>query len=344
MYLRRFLRLWFAICLACLMAFVPIARAQGQRSTENTVTALQYWVDFDPGCSGSFYEDVDDCWAFLYFLSRSPIALAGVSTVFGNTSGELAFRNARRWLLQVQQSHPDVALPDLHRGRSLPVNLSGEMTPAESALQTRLARSPDQSMTLILLGPASNAASILKTQPKLVKKVRRIVMLGGQFRGDAHWIPVNGRLRMRDYNVMKDPLAVQWLLDTGIPIDFIPVTAAFPHLLNAEKLTDSGLRGAAFEWLKKESLSWERFWRWGFGMDGFPAFDLLAAALVLEPEKFTCKRYDAVMGRFPNWVGQAPGLLFVSTPENTNSGALYQRCELTRGKALDLLKSVAKAQ
>ncbi len=344
MSVRLYLRLWFAICFACLLAVAPVSRAQGPKSSEDTVPGLQYWVDFDPGCSGSFYEDVDDCWAFLYFLGRSPIALTGVSTVFGNTSGEDAFRNARRWLHQIKQSSPQVALPDLYRGRSLPVDLSGEMTPAESALQFRLERSPDQSMTLILMGPVSNAASILKTQPKLVKKVRRIVMLGGQFRGDAHWIPVNGRLRMRDYNVMKDPLAVQWLLETGIPIDFIPVTAAFPHLLNAEKLASSGLRGPAFEWLKKESLSWERFWRWGFNMEGYPAFDLLAAALVLEPEKFTCKRYGAVMGTLPNWVGQAPSLLFVSTPANINSVSPYQRCELTRGKALDLLKSVAKAQ
>jgi inosine-uridine nucleoside N-ribohydrolase len=304
------------------------------------------WIDADPGCGGRFYEDVDDCWALFFVLAQAgkysgssapALQIQGVSSVFGNTDGQAAWQHASHWLALLQRHHPDLPRPALHKGRAVPVSQSAQSTPAETALIDALSKAPDHSLVFLMLGPVSNLAAVLKAKPALVRKVRRIIMLGGQSRETPHWLPVNGRLAMRDYNVIKDPLAMQWLLDTQLPIDFVPVQAAFGHWFKSEDLRPLAQRSAALRWLDQKSHAWERFWRIGFGTPGYPPFDLLAAALLVAPQRFECQSQDALMGSFPTMWGRKAGLLLMQPIATSAQRPVYRRCELRDGRALDFI-------
>ena len=46
------------------------------------------WIDTDPACGHAKTDDVDDCWALFLALRSNEMDIRGISTVFGNGSGE----------------------------------------------------------------------------------------------------------------------------------------------------------------------------------------------------------------------------------------------------------------
>ncbi len=330
------------LALALAMTVVAVSAQPAPRSA----TVPDVWVDADPGCGGAFYADVDDCWALFHAWAMGGERIAGISTVFGNVSGSDAARFARGWMQQLSAAHPLKKMPAIHEGRAQAlVNAPHPSSSGEAALAAFLdgfALTPASGgATLLMLGPVSNLASVLQQKPARATVIRRVIMLGGQPPGMSHWLAVNGRLRMRDYNVFKDPQAMAVVLKAGVAIDFVPVQAAFGYWLNADRLRTEVSGQPALQWLTDVGMAWERFWRWGFATPGYPPFDLLASGLLFQPERFFCTEVNARMAMFPSITGDAPGLeLAPPAPSQPRAAdSRHRRCRLASGDAVDLIRA-----
>ena len=87
----------------------------------NMVYAKQaVWIDSDPACGHAKTDDVDDCWALLLALRSNELDIRGISTLFGNGSGEKSYRTA---IELIQRFGNEGVTPAIHRGAGGPLDL-----------------------------------------------------------------------------------------------------------------------------------------------------------------------------------------------------------------------------
>jgi inosine-uridine nucleoside N-ribohydrolase len=65
---------------------------------------------------------------------------------------------------------------------------------------------------LIAIGPLTNIALALKTEPRIKERIERIVLMGGAF---AAHPSAGGQI---EYNVKRDPVAAEIVFRSGVPI------------------------------------------------------------------------------------------------------------------------------
>jgi purine nucleosidase len=173
-------------------------------------------VDTDIG------DDIDDALALALVLRSPEIALHGVSTVFGDTTGRARLAAtllkvfgredipvAAGIALPLQPRHrpsgvPQAAILDPRAPLPALTTLSGP----QLILETALAH-PGR-LTLLCLGPLTNVATALQQEPRLFMAIRNIVMMGG-----------TSGLPFAEWNVRSDARAAQIVLASGIPITMI---------------------------------------------------------------------------------------------------------------------------
>lgn len=217
---------------------------------------LPILLDTDPG--------VDDALALLLALRSPELELVAVTTVAGNVGLEATTRNAL--LLLELAGRPDVAV---HMGETPPPGRSSVMaadvhgddglggilslkdpegrcryllprhrphsTPAVEAILGYARARPDE-ITLVAIGPLTNVARAAERDPDGLRRFREIVHMGGTFRCPGNITPV------AEFNVFVDPDAVQTVLDTGVPLRFVPLDVTEQVMLQPADLNDSGER------------------------------------------------------------------------------------------------------
>jgi len=175
-------------------------------------------IDCDPGH--------DDAMAILYAARH--LNLVAITTVFGNTSLENATRNALGICtlagidvpVAAGMSEPLVAArssaADIH-GKS---GLDGAVLPAATrapdarhAVQVIIdeARAHPGQLTLAPIGPLTNIAVALKTEPRLAGWLKGITLMGGS-------TTVGNITAMAEFNVYCDPEAAAVVFASGVPI------------------------------------------------------------------------------------------------------------------------------
>ncbi len=85
-------------------------------------------------------------------------------------------------------------------------------------IETLLA-AEDHSITLVPVGPITNIAIALKADPRIIPKIREIVMMGGSDR-------VIGPTQAAEFNVWCDPEALEIVLQSGAPVTMVPFDAS----------------------------------------------------------------------------------------------------------------------
>jgi purine nucleosidase len=97
-----------------------------------------------------------------------------------------------------------------------------------------LLQAANTKITLVLIGPVTNAAMALKRCPQIEEKIERLVVMGGSiYPGDIlkkegwlKWVP--GSLRAGiERNLNADPAAAEVILNSGIPILLVPAEITF---------------------------------------------------------------------------------------------------------------------
>jgi inosine-uridine nucleoside N-ribohydrolase len=187
-------------------------------------------IDTDPG--------LDDALALLYAWSSADLRLAAITTVAGNVPVTHATRNllrlvalcgiapppiaegaagplARR-LVTATGYHGDDGLGDLPDWPTPPAALAPQDGPA---LIVETARRAAEPLTLIALGPLTNVALALERDGGALRRLARVVVMGGA-------VDVRGNVTpTAEFNIHVDPEAAARVVAAGLPLDLVPLDA-----------------------------------------------------------------------------------------------------------------------
>ena len=164
---------------------------------------------------------IDDSLALLYACASPEVELVGVGCTAGNIDARQVAENTRAVLELAGRDDAEVALgrevplvrdlvtaPETHgpRGIGYAVLPAARMrlSPRHSAdmIAEEAARRPGE-VTLVTLGPLTNAAVAVLRHPDLPVHLRRLVIMGGSYRSPGNTAPTS------EWNVAVDPEAAR---------------------------------------------------------------------------------------------------------------------------------------
>ena len=257
----------------------------------NMVYAKQaVWIDSDPACGHAKTDDVDDCWALLLALRSNELDIRGISTLFGNGSGEKSYRTA---IELIQRFGNEGVTPAIHRGAGGPLDLRDQKTNVASrALAKALA---DEPLTLIALGPLTNIATLILNHPEHLAHIKQVIAVAGQrLEPGLGFYPGNSQLfHLHDLNFRKDVAAFEVVLRAAVPLTLVPYEIAAKISIQSDDLALLKEGEPQAQWLAKISKPWLDFWQTSLQADGFYPFDSLAVGLLTMPNLFTCEKIPA---------------------------------------------------
>ena len=164
-------------------------------------------------------DDIDDALALALALQSPELDVRAITTVIDDV--ELRTRLAWKQLgiygrrdipLGTGASEPLLDAVRNNRSRQYEVLTAADEFPAaarKSGAQLiieTLLTSPDK-ITLVPVGPLTNIALALKTEPRIKTKIERIVLMGGAF------FPPRA-----EYNILRDRVAAEIVFESGLPI------------------------------------------------------------------------------------------------------------------------------
>lgn len=170
--------------------------------------------------------DIDDAFALALIIASPELQLLGVTTVSGDTAARA--RLAAKLLWEAGGNWRQVPVVAGEPGPSQPIDqarwaddFAGPQILKESAvdfLRGQFHRRPGE-ITLIAIGELTNVAALLKADPLVAKKIKRIVLMGGSIaRGYAP-----GSKAEPEWNIKSNPAAARAVFSSGIPILMAPL-------------------------------------------------------------------------------------------------------------------------
>jgi inosine-uridine nucleoside N-ribohydrolase len=244
-------------------------------------------IDCDPGH--------DDAIALLFALASPEVDVLGVTTVAGNTTLDLATRNALKVLELAGRSDLPVASGadrPLVRQLRTAAHVHGETgmdgpalpdpsraavgTRAADFLAERLLAAPGP-VTLVPTGPLTNIALLLATHPEAARRIERIVLMGGAI-AEGNVTPA------AEFNIWVDPEAAQRVFASELDVTMVGLDVTHRALMtpaHGERLRRAGRVGAVVAELLAFFL---RYHVETYGMAGAPVHDAVAVGHVVWPD------------------------------------------------------------
>jgi purine nucleosidase len=249
-------------------------------------------IDTDPG--------QDDAVAIMLALASPEIDVVGITAVAGNVPLALTQKNARK--ICELAGRPDVPV---HAGADGPLDrklvtaeyvhgktgLDGPDLPepkmelqdqhaADFIIET-LMSSEAGAITLCPLGPLTNIAMALQKEPRIARRIREIVLMGGGFFEGGNATPA------AEFNIYVDPQAAEIVFRAGAPITMMPLDVTHKALSKATRIEAFRGLGNRAGIAVSQMLSFsERFDEAKYGTDGGPLHDPCVIAWLLKPELF----------------------------------------------------------
>ena len=266
---------------------------------EITLGAQKIIIDTDPG--------QDDAVAILLALaSPDEIEVLGITAVAGNVPLSLTERNAR--IVCELAGRPDIAV---YAGCDRPLKrklvtaehvhgktgLDGPKLPEPKIkLQEKhgvdfiidtILQEPGNSVSLCPLGPLTNIASAILKQPKIVSRIKQIVLMGGAYFEVGNITPT------AEFNIFVDPDAAKIVFEAGIDMVVMPLDVTHKALVTGE-------RNEAFRQLQSPvgiavaemTDFFERFDKEKYGSSGAPLHDPCVTAYLINPKIFSGKKIN----------------------------------------------------
>jgi purine nucleosidase len=215
-----------ASCLAAgaLSGNVGSAAIPRPQPDRNAAGKSRVIIDTDPG--------VDDALALLLAMRSPELQIEGITPVAGNVPLELTLPNALRMVEIADRADIPVAagarLPLVRRlvtaayahgenglgGAVFPEpRLKPVQEPAAELIRRIIRKYPGE-VTLITLGPMTNIATALLTDPELASMAKGLVMMGGSLSG-GNITPA------AEFNVYVDPEAARIVFQSGISVRMV---------------------------------------------------------------------------------------------------------------------------
>lgn len=251
--------------------------------------AVPVWIDTDPSVAPGGHE-VDDGFALIQAFHSSALMVRGVSVVFGNAPLNEGFPIAQHL---VRDFGPP-ALPVVSGAAS--ANGLGIETDATRALAAALRR---EELVILMLGPATNIATVLQNHPELGNRVKAIVAVAGR-RRNQRFSAAPSAPAFRDFNFELDAPAFQVLLDSRVPLVLTPWEISSKIWLRRADLIRLRASNASLGWVIDAAGDWLDVWKQKFASDGFNPFDTLAVGFVIAPESFRCEKLPVRIEQHPD--------------------------------------------
>ncbi|HVO42237.1 MAG TPA: nucleoside hydrolase, partial [Aggregatilineales bacterium] len=189
---------------------------------------------------------LDDVMAILYLLQRPDVKVKAI-TVSGtghvhcgpgtqHALGLIAIAGAQNIPVACGREKPlqgDHAFPrdwregaDSTLGLTWPAGGTVAAQPAAELLASIIKSSP-QKVKIVTLGPLTNLAEALQSDPKLVDNIQQIVVMGGavDVPGNVTGVPLSAPNRTAEFNIFLDPHAANIVLKSGAAITLVPLDA-----------------------------------------------------------------------------------------------------------------------
>jgi inosine-uridine nucleoside N-ribohydrolase len=264
-------------------AFATVALGAAASMPAAAADPIPVWIDTDPAV-GVADRDVDDGFALLQAFRSPELAVRGVSVVFGNAPLTQAWPIGLR--IVGGFGPRDIRA---YRGAASAAELGAE-NPATRALTAALRREP---LVVLVLGPATNVATVLKNQPSLRDRIVRIVAVAGRRPGQRFTTGTTNPAGHRDFNFEEDPEAFRVLLASGVPLTLAPFEISSKIWLRTTELDTIVRDDPKADWIVGPARKWLGLWTRTFGVDGFNPFDTLAVARITSPSQLSCETLPA---------------------------------------------------
>jgi purine nucleosidase len=170
--------------------------------------------------------DIDDAFALALIIKSPELELLGVTTVSGDTTPRA--RLAAKFLWEAGGKWRNVPVAAGISGHPQPIaqthwadGFTSPQLQKESAvdfLRGQINQHPGQ-ITLIAIGELTNVAALLKSDPAVAKKIKRIALMGGSIAlGYKPGSPPDP-----EWNIKSNPAAAQMVFSSGVPILMAPL-------------------------------------------------------------------------------------------------------------------------
>ncbi|HET7142606.1 MAG TPA: nucleoside hydrolase [Anaerolineales bacterium] len=188
-------------------------------------------LDTDPG--------IDDSLAILLALASPEIRLEGLSVVHGNSSAEQGTINALSVLEMAKAGHipvyqgcelplvqPSLLAPETHGDQGigyakLPAPLGRpQVQKGSDYLIEKIMSSPGE-ITVVAIGPLTNIALAVRQEPRIVKNVKEVFIMGGALRHEGN------TTMLAEFNTYVDPHAAHIVFHSGMPITLTPLDVTY---------------------------------------------------------------------------------------------------------------------
>jgi len=243
---------------------------------------------------------VDDAVALWWAITEPRIDVVGLTTVWGNTGVEGAAANVGRVLAAAERSDIPVALgahgpiadaPQLRvadfihgaDGLGNTFRPEADVSPVDESAVAMLRRLVDErpgEITVVSIGPLSNIAEAILTDPTWASRVRELVVMGGTVAIQGNALPVG------EANIAHDPVAADVVSRAAWVMP--------PLLVNLDVTLQATLSDIEFELLAEhrspaaafldEPLRFYRTFGSTFTPGECPSHDLVAVMAVVERE------------------------------------------------------------
>lgn len=213
----------------------------------------------------------DDAVALILAMLDDTFDLVGITSVNGNLEVKLTTENSLRMVefcgkedtvkvyrgadlplvstllpTTVQSQLPiprreGASIPEgLHHAAHIPTpkfTIKEEDDCAVVWLINTLRAAADGEITIVAVGPLTNIALALRSDPRIISKIKEIVIMGGA----AEYAGSNSMCA--EFNVWIDPEALEIVLQSGCPVTIVPLDATFSAYMtpsDAEKIRAVG--------------------------------------------------------------------------------------------------------
>jgi len=226
----RRLKRWAALALLALASGVATAAPPAAPPAQKVV------VSTDIG------DDIDDAFALALLLRSPELDVLGIASAWGDTA--LRAQLLQRLLRQAGRSEIPLAIG--HKTTStIPFSqvrwaaqgtLPRKAPDATDFILAQARRHPGQ-VTLLVLGPLTDAARALQRDPQGFAQLRQVVLMGGSVRagyGKSRYRPPSAPAP--EYNIVSDIGAAQRVFAAGVPIVMLPLDATQVTLEEPERV------------------------------------------------------------------------------------------------------------
>lgn len=251
-------------------------------------------LDTDPG--------IDDALAILLALASPELSLEAITVTGGNCSLAQGVDNALRVLALAHATHvpvlagletplirPPLTAPETHGDTGLgyarlePSPQVAGSRHAVDLLIEQIMAAPGE-MTLVAVAPLTNVALAIRREPRIVKAVREVIIMGGALLHQGNTTPV------AEFNTYVDPHAAHIVYHSGMPITLVPLDVTYQCVLTQRDVSRLlALNSPIAQFIADATRFYMEFHDDYQGIQGCVINDPLALALTFAPELVTTR-------------------------------------------------------